>query len=102
MKRKSAVSGFWRILIALACITLVVASGTIQAVHVHAHDDVAHTGCSLCVTAHAAVNVSNPPVTPVVLHAVSYVEAVVPPARSRVLSTFALFTRPPPADEVRS
>jgi hypothetical protein len=100
MKPRSSVSGFWRILIALACITLIVACGTIQAVHVHPRADVSHADCSLCVTAHIAVDVCHPQVMPAVVHVVSYVEAVTPPARSTTLSTFALFTRPPPADEV--
>jgi hypothetical protein len=100
MRPKSSVSGFWRRFIVLACLTLVVAFGTVQVVHVHAHNDVSHTDCSLCVTAHVAVHLSNPQVLPAIVHVVSYVETVVPPARSTTLSTFALFTRPPPADEV--
>jgi hypothetical protein len=100
VKPRSSVSGFLRLLVALACITLIVACGTIQAVHIHANDDVSHTNCSLCVTAHVAVHVSEPQVMPAVVHVVSYVEAIVPPARSTTLSTFALYTRPPPADEV--
>ena len=99
LKPKTAVSGFWRTLVALVCITLAVACGTIQAVHVHAHDDVTHSDCSLCVTAHIAVEVSSPVVIPVVLHPVSSVETVVPPARPVTLSSFGLFTRPPPADD---
>ncbi len=47
----------------LLCIALVVAVGTIQAVHVHPQDDLAHSDCALCVTAHLAVQVAEPPVT---------------------------------------
>jgi hypothetical protein len=100
MKPKYRVGGFWRLLVALLCITLVVACGTIQVVHVHAHGDVSDAGCSLCATAHVAVQISNPPVIPVVVSVVARVEASAPLMRCRTLSIFALFTRPPPADAV--
>ena len=100
IRPKSTVAGFWRLLVALLCITLVVASGTIQAVHSHAHDDVAHTDCSLCATVHVAIQVSQPTVISAVVRVVSFVEAVIPPARPTTHSVFALFTRPPPADLV--
>ncbi len=95
---KSSLHSPWRLLLSLICITLVLAVGTIQAVHVHPTGDISHTDCALCLTAHAAVQVATPSVTLHVTPVVSFVEAVVLPVRTHVLSTFALFTRPPPVD----
>ena len=92
--------GPWRLLLSVICIALVLACGTIQAVHVHPNGDLPHTDCALCLTAHAAVQIAVPSVTLNVTPVVSFVEASVPPTRTRVLSTFALFTRPPPVDAV--
>ena len=90
----------WRLLLALLCISLVVAFGTIQAVHVHPQGDI-HSDCSLCVSAHVGAELDE---TPVTLHhvapVVSEVEAFVAPSLASTLSTFALFTRPPPVDSV--
>jgi hypothetical protein len=91
----------WRLLLALLCLSLVVACGTIQAVHVHPVGDISHSDCALCATAHVSVQVA---AAPVVLHhvapVVSAVEAFVAPTLAQALSTFALFTRPPPVDLV--
>jgi hypothetical protein len=95
------VQSSWRLVLALLCISLVVACGTIQAVHVHPQGDISHSDCALCATAHLSVEVAAAPVT--LLHVapvVSIVEAFVAPALARTLSTFALFTRPPPVDSV--
>jgi hypothetical protein len=46
------------------------------------------------------VQVVEPPVTLFVTAVVTDVEAFVPSVRTRTFSTFALFTRPPPADTV--
>ena len=93
--------GAWRLLLSLLCISLVVACGTIQVVHVHPQGDFSHADCALCATAHVSVQLAEtsvPPVhaTPVILA----VEAFVAPAATQTLSTFALFTRPPPVDLV--
>jgi hypothetical protein len=91
----------WRLLLALLCITLVVVCGTIQVVHTHPQGDISHSDCALCVTAHVAVQAA---AAPVVLHhvapVVSRVEAFVAPRPAQTLSTFALFTRPPPVSAV--
>jgi hypothetical protein len=91
--------GAWRLLLSLLCISLVVACGTIQAVHVHPQGDISHADCALCATAHLSVQLAE---TPVTLHPVapviSGVEAFVAPTSTQTISTFALFTRPPPAD----
>jgi hypothetical protein len=93
--------GAWRLLLSLLCICLVVACGTIQVVHVHPQGDLSHSDCALCVTAHVSVQLAE---TPVTMHHVapvlSAVEAFVAPNLTQTLSTFALFTRPPPVDFV--
>lgn len=90
--------GSWKLVLALLCIALVVACGTIQAIHVHADGDLSHADCPLCATAHIAVQVVEPPVTLHFAPVISRVEAYLPAIPSRTLSIFALFTRPPPAD----
>jgi len=84
----------------LLCVSLVFVCGTIQAVHVHPQGDISHADCSLCATAHVGVQVAEPAVALHVTPVVSVVEAFVAPTLPRTLSTFALFTRPPPADLV--
>jgi hypothetical protein len=88
----------WKLLLALLCIALVIACGTIQAIHVHPDGDLSHADCPLCATAHVTVQVDRPPVTLHVAPVVSLVEAFLPAIPSRTLSNFALFTRPPPVD----
>jgi hypothetical protein len=95
---KSSLHSRWRLLLSLVCIALILAVGTIQAVHVHPNGDISHTDCALCLTAHAAVQVATPSVTLHVTPVISFVQAFVSPARTPVLSTFALFTRPPPVN----
>jgi hypothetical protein len=94
--------GAWRLLLSLLCISLVVACGTIQVVHVHTQGDLSHhPDCALCATAHLSVQLAE---TSVTLHhvapVISAVEAFVAPTATRTISTFALFTRPPPVDVV--
>ena len=92
--------GPWRLLLSVLCIALVLACGTIQAVHVHPNGDLSHTDCALCLTAHAAVQIAVPSVTLHVTPVVSFVEAVRSARAIKVFSTFALYTRPPPVDVV--
>jgi hypothetical protein len=98
---RSKMQSTWRLLLALLCISLIIACGTIQAVHVHPQGDISHSDCALCATAHLGVQVADGPVT--LLHiapVVSFVESFVAPTPAQTLSTFALFTRPPPVDPV--
>ncbi len=99
---KSKMQRSWRLLLALLCISLVIACGTIQAVHVHPQGDISHSDCPLCATAHVGVQVAEQPVVLHVAPVVSVVEAVVAPTLIQSLSTFALFTRPPPVSAVLS
>jgi hypothetical protein len=97
---RSKVQSPWRLLLALLCISLVIACGTIQAVHVHPQGNISHSDCPLCAIAHVGVQVAEPPVVLHVAPVVSVVEAFVEPPLTQTLSTFALFTRPPPVDLV--
>ena len=87
----------WRILLALVCVLLVVVAGTAQVVHAHADGAATHADCSLCAAAHVTVHLEQTPAPapPVVIIAV--LEAQPVSVAPSVLSTFALFTRPPPA-----
>jgi hypothetical protein len=100
LRPKPNAQGSWRILLALLCVLLVLATGTIQAVHSHPVGDISHADCALCVTAHVAVEVAQPPVALVVASVVSAVEVFDPSTRTKTFFTFALFTRPPPVDSV--
>src|SRR5690242_2100650 len=86
-----------RMAVAVLCALLVVFAGLVQVAHTHAGSAATHADCSLCVAAHSTVHLAQSPVpatpTPVITRAES---APVSPAAS-ALSTFALFTRPPPA-----
>ena len=86
----------WRVLLAVLCVLLVVVSGTVQVAHNHAGRSTAHADCSLCATAHITVHLAKTP-APV---PAGWVIVKVEPRTALVvrspLSTFALFTRPPP------
>jgi hypothetical protein len=97
---RSKVQSAWRLLLALLCISLVIACGTIQVVHVHPQGDISHSDCPLCATAHIGVQVAEPPVALHIAPVISVVEAFVPPMLTQDFFTFALFTRPPPVDSV--
>ena len=97
---KSNMQSSWRIFLALLCVLLVLATGSIQAVHSHPVGEISHADCALCVTAHVAVEVAQPPVTLAVASVVSAIEVFEPPTRMKTFFTFALYTRPPPVDSV--
>ena len=87
----------WRRLLALLCIVLVAVAGTVHVAHTHADGADTHADCSLCAVAHVTVQLAqNPaPAPPVMVFAVF--EDLPLAVVSSALSTFALFTRPPPA-----
>lgn len=86
----------WRFALVLLCVLLVGVCGTLHSSHIHAAGDLFHADCSLCATAHLTVQVISPAVMPLVASVPGSVEAVAPLIRCTNLSTFALFTRPPP------
>lgn len=85
------------VIIVLLCVALLVFAGTLAAAHGHNDGTMDHADCTLCVAAHATVQLvvtlSDAPATVVY----TKVEASLPAARPKTLSRFALFTRPPPA-----
>jgi hypothetical protein len=85
----------WRVLLALMCVLLVMVAGTIQVAHIHA-DAASHADCSLCVTAHVAIQLVQTPAPAPTSAVVAVVEALRPVVHPPALSTFALFIRPPP------
>jgi hypothetical protein len=87
----------FRYLAALLCVLLILFVGAAQTLHVHAANEVADPGCSLCAVAHVsalpAPVLANPGVA----------EAVLPVAQFDTLAApqpfyfFSLYVRPPPA-----
>jgi hypothetical protein len=86
----------WRFLLAFLCILLVVVLGTVQVAHTHADGNESHADCALCSAAHITVHPVFAPAPAPTTSVVATVEAVPTTTLPRILSTFALFTRPPP------
>jgi hypothetical protein len=87
----------WRFLLAILCVLLVVVLGTAQIAHTHADGNDNHADCALCSVAHIAAQPAFAPAPVPATSIVAAVEAIPTTTPSRTLSTFALFTRPPPA-----
>jgi hypothetical protein len=96
--QKRGVHGRGQIILALLCVLLVALAGTLQAVHIHPSGDVYHADCSLCAAAHVTVQVVQSPAPAPPIAVVAAVELFPSLAAPAALSTFALFTRPPPVD----
>src|ERR1700678_3914156 len=88
--------GRWRLLLALLCVLLVVVAGTAQVAHTHADGADTHADCSLCAAAHVTVHMVQTPAPAPTVAVVAMLESLPPSAVPTALSTFALFTRPPP------
>ena len=86
----------WALVLALCCALLLVFGSTVQVVHVHSPEDVSHSGCSLCATAHVSVSPAAPVAIaiPVTKHTVTVSDTESSFAQSHL--DFSLFTRPPP------
>jgi len=86
----------WALLLALGCALLLIFGSTVQVVHVHSPEDVSHSGCSLCATAHVTVSPAAPVAVavPVQAHTVAVFDTE--PAFAHSLVDFSLYTRPPP------
>jgi hypothetical protein len=87
----------WRILLALVCVLLVVVSGAVQVAHTHAGGADTHANCPLCVAAHVTIHHAQMPAPAPLAAVFAVLESVAPRDLPSNLSTFALFTRPPPA-----
>lgn len=92
----------WPLLLGVLCISLLMVGGVVSATHSHAHEDVSHQDCGLCVTAHMAIQVAVSVTTVQVTEVFTRVEAYRPVAAHEFTPQFALFSRPPPADANRS
>jgi hypothetical protein len=95
--RTSRAAHSWRVLLALACVLLVAVFGTVQAAHIHTDGADTHANCSLCTAAHITVHLVQTPSPAPAAPVVAVLESVPPVVLPSALSTFALFTRPPPA-----
>ncbi len=86
----------WALVLAVCCALLLIFGSTVQVVHVHSPEDVSHSGCSLCATAHVTVSPAMPVAiaVPVQEHAVAVFDTE--PAFAHNLLDFSLYTRPPP------
>ena len=93
---KTHTGSTWRVLLALLCVLLVVVAGTAQVAHTHA-DAASHPDCSLCVATHVTMHLVATPAPAPTAAVVAVLECLPPVVRPTALSTFALFTRPPPA-----
>jgi hypothetical protein len=97
VQRKDAGAARWRLFFGLLCVALLIFAGTLSVAHGHNDGTIDHADCTLCVAAHATVQlVAALPVAPATV-VFTRVENALPAARPRTLSRFALFTRPPPA-----
>lgn len=94
---KSTRASWWRVLLAFVCVLLVVAVGTVQAVHIHTDGTATHADCSLCTTAHVSVHVQRTPSAAPPVALAKWIEPAVEQRAAAPVAYFALFTRPPPA-----
>ena len=92
----------WKVLLALVCLVLVVVAGTVQVAHTHTDGAITHSGCSLCAAAHMSVQLAQTQASVQTVAVVTSLEAIPPRGVPVAISTFALFTRPPPVDFVAS
>jgi hypothetical protein len=76
---------------------LAVMSGVVQAAHTHFDGSANHADCSLCAVSHVTVHLVQTPAPAPAVNVIVTVELVAPSVVPAALSTFALFTRPPPA-----
>ncbi|HWZ51020.1 MAG TPA: hypothetical protein VNW54_06115 [Granulicella sp.] len=86
-------SGRW--LLAILCMLLVLLGTTLQVAHSHS-DNLSHADCALCATAHVVAHVIATPAAPAAVMLVGIVPCLLPLPSAHAISTFALFTRPPP------
>jgi hypothetical protein len=90
-------SSLLRAAVAVLCALLVVFAGVVQVTHAHINSMAPHANCSLCVAAHITVHLAQSLAPASIAAAVTRVDVLQIHASAGALSTFALFTRPPPA-----
>lgn len=86
-----------RIVLALACVLLVMMAGTVQVVHSHLGCPDTHANCSLCATAHVSVQLTQAHTPAPAALVFGQIEAPRPTELPSSLSAFSHFTRPPPS-----
>ena len=87
----------WRTILGVLCIALIMIGGVVSATHTHSQRESTHQDCSLCVTAHMAVQIAVTVTQVCVAQVFTRVEASRPVASHDFTPQFALFSRPPPA-----
>jgi len=86
-----------RTLVVVLCVLLMLFVGAAQALHIHASNEPANPGCSLCAVAHVTALPAPVLAVPIVAETVAPVgesESVSVPQR---FFSFSLYVRPPPA-----
>ena len=86
-----------RTLVVLLCVLLILFVGATQALHIHASNEAANPGCSLCAVAHVTAlpaPVLAVPVAAEVVVSIAQSDAISAPQR---FFSFSLYVRPPPA-----
>jgi hypothetical protein len=86
-----------RTLVVLLCVLLILFVGAAQALHVHASDEAANPGCSLCAVAHVTALPTPVLASPVVASIVDLVAEPDLAAAPKRFFSFSLYVRPPPA-----
>ena len=86
-----------RVILAVACVLLVMLTGTVQVVHSHAGGDDSHASCSLCVTAHVAVHLTQAQAPTPAARVVARIETRPPAELPSGSTAFSHFSRPPPS-----
>ncbi len=89
------------LILILLCVGLLLSAATLSVTHGHA-DGASHADCGMCTTAHVGMIATAVEVLLTLPQTFEKIEFDLPSAPHRELESFALFTRPPPADALRS
>ncbi len=89
-------------LVVLLCVLLILFVGATQALHIHASNEAANPGCSLCAVAHVTALPTPVLASPVVAQIVAAVADPDPVAAPQRFFAFNLYVRPPPATTTHS
>lgn len=87
-----------RLYVGLACVLLMVLFSTVQAAHIHADGADTHANCSLCASAHVAVQLNQTPAPAPAAQVMARVELLPPELLPSGFTAFSHFTRPPPKE----
>jgi hypothetical protein len=86
-----------RSLVVLLCVLLMLFVGATQVLHIHASDDAANPGCSLCAVAHVSALPAPSLAAPIAAESVAPIAPVDPVSVPQRFFSFSLYVRPPPA-----